>query len=193
VQSAYHGGPPPAGLMAIRPVRLFGMPHLVGQPERFTGALAGPRGILRPSAGNVQSIWGEASTRSMLRPGFDASYSVSRSTDRAADPGASGERYLDHGLAGDSVLVNVSGVHSPRSHGAGLNRTLEARHVDAAGAGTDSTGMRLVAGAYMQAPDPLGVPGSLQLPCPSTTAQTIQQSGRNVHCAVTRLCFGAEP
>ena len=109
--------------MAIRPAHPLGMPHLVGQPERFPGALAGPRGILRPSAGNVQDIWGEASTRSMLRPGFDASHSVSRSTDRAVDPGASGARYLDHGLASDSVLVNVSGVNSPRSHGAGLNGT----------------------------------------------------------------------
>jgi len=184
VQSAYHGGPPPAGLMAIRPARPFGMPHLVGQPERFPEALAGPRGILRLSAGNVQSIWGEASTRSMLRPGFDASYSVSRSTDRAADPGASGERYLDHGLAGDSVLVNVNGIHSPRSHGAGLNGTLEARQVDSAGAGTSSTGMRLVAGAYVQGPGPLGVPGSLPLPCPSTNAQTIQASGRDVQSPV---------
>jgi len=132
----------------------------------------------------VQDIWGEASTRSMLRSGFDASHSVSRSADRAVDPGASGERYLDHGLVGDSVLVNMISVHSLRSHGVGLNGTLEAQQVDAAGAGTGLTGMRLVAGVYLQGPDPLGVPGRLPLPCPSTAAQTVQQSGRNVQSPV---------
>jgi len=101
----------------------------------------------------------------MLRPGFDASYSVSRSTDTAVDPGASRARYLDHGLASDSVLVNVSGVHSPRSHRAGLNGTLEARQVDAAAWGWFCfDGMQFVAGVYMQGPDPLGVPGSFPLP-----------------------------
>jgi len=164
VQSAYRGEPPPPGPMSIHPAHPFSMPHFVGQPERFPGALAGPRGILRPQAGNVQDIWGEASTRSMLRPGFDTSYSVSRSTDRAVDPGASGACYLDHGLVSDSVLVNLSGVHSPRSHGAGLNGTLEARQVDAAGAGTISTGMRLVARAYMQGPDPLGCQEAFRYP-----------------------------
>ena len=69
-RSAYHGNPPPAGSMAIRPARPFGMPQVVGQPGRFPGALAGPRGILRPSAGNMRDNWGEASTRSMIRPGF---------------------------------------------------------------------------------------------------------------------------
>jgi len=37
VQSAYLGGPPPVGLMAIRPARPFGMAHLIRQPERFPG------------------------------------------------------------------------------------------------------------------------------------------------------------
>ena len=113
--------------------------------------------------------------------------SVSRSADRAVDPGASGERYLDHGLVGDSVLVKVSGVHSPRSHGVGLNGILKAQQVDTAGAGTGLTGMRLVAGAYLQGPDPLGVSGCLPLPCPSTAAQTVQQSGRNVQSPVCAL------
>jgi len=56
--------------------------------------------------------------------------------------------------------------------------------VDAAGAGTGLTGMRLVTGAYLQGLDPMGVPGSLPLPCPSTAAHTIQQSGRNVQSPV---------
>jgi len=36
-RSAYHGNPPPVGSMAIRPARPFGMPQVVGQPERFPG------------------------------------------------------------------------------------------------------------------------------------------------------------
>jgi len=56
-RSAYHGNPPPAGSMAIRPARPFGMPQVVGQPERFPVALADPRGILCPSAGNMRDNW----------------------------------------------------------------------------------------------------------------------------------------
>ena len=68
----------------------------------------------------------------------------------------------------------------------GPNGTLEAqqRHVDAAGAGIGLTGMRLVAGAYLQGPDPLGMPQSLPLPCPSTAAQPVQLSGRSVQSPV---------
>jgi len=79
----------------------------------------------------------------MIRPGFDAPYSVSRSVDRAVDSGASGERHLDHGLVSDSSLVNMSGVHFARNHGVGPNGTLEAqqRDVDVAGAGIGLSGM----------------------------------------------------
>ena len=122
----------------------------------------------------------------MIRPGFDASHSVSRSVDRAVDSGVSEECYLDHGLASDSSLANMSGVHFPRNHGVGPNGTLEAqqRNVDVAGAGMGLLGMRLVAGAYLQGPDPLVMPGSLPLPCPSTAAQPVQLSGRSVQSPV---------
>ena len=93
-------------------------------------------------------------------------YSVSRSVDRAVDSGASGERYLDHGSVSDSSLVNMSGVHFPRNHGVGPNGTLEAqqRNVDVAGAGMGLSGMRLVAGAYLQGPDPLGCQEAFRYP-----------------------------
>ena len=113
-------------------------------------------------------------------------HSVSRSVDRAVDSGVSGERYLDHGLVSDSSLVNMSGVHFPRNHGVGPNGTLEAqqRDVDVAGAGVGLSGMRLVAGAYLQGPNPLGMPESLPVPCSSTAAQPVQLSGRSVQSPV---------
>jgi len=56
VQLAYHRDPPPAGRMAIGPARPFGMPHLVGQLERFPGVLAvqsDPSSIGRERAGHL--------------------------------------------------------------------------------------------------------------------------------------------
>ena len=80
----------------------------------------------------------------------------------------------------------MSGVHFPRNHGVGPNGTLEAqqRNVDVAGAGIGLSGMRLVAGAYLQGQDPLGMPESLPLPCPSTAAQPVQLSGLSVQSPV---------
>jgi len=142
-RSAYLGSPPPPGSMAIHPARPFVMPRVVGQPERFPGALGDPRGTLRPVAGSFRENWGEASTRSMIRRRFDAPYSVGRSVDTAVHSGASEECYLDHGSVSDSSLVNMSGVHFPRNHGVGPNGTLEAqqRNVHVAGPGIGLSGV----------------------------------------------------
>ena len=145
-------------------------------------------GIVRPPVGNIENIWGEASTRSNLRPGFDASQVASRPTDRAVDPGASGERYLGNGSVSNPVTINNTDVYSQRSHGVQPKTTLEPRRMDPAAVGAGVTEMQPVLGAYGHSSSPMEVPGSIQPLCPPSSAQVIHQLGMDVQssCAPTQ-------
>ena len=138
------------------------MPQPIEPSGSFPRALAGPVGILCPSVRNMQDIWGEASTRSNLRPEFDASQVASRPIDRAVDPMASGECYLSTGSVSSSVTVNRTDICSQGNQGAWPKTTLEPQRMDSMGMGAGLTGVRLVSGAYGQSSSPMEVPGNLQ-------------------------------
>jgi len=112
VQSAHLGGLPHPGPMAIRPASQVIMPQYVERPGNVPGVLAGPVRILRPAAGTLPDNWGEASTCSMIRPGFDTFQVASRPTDRAVVPVAPGDRYLGNGFGGSPVLADRSDAYS---------------------------------------------------------------------------------
>jgi len=62
VQAAYIGGPPPTGLTSVHPARQVFMPQPIEPSGSFLRALAGLVGTLCPPVGNMENIWGEAST-----------------------------------------------------------------------------------------------------------------------------------
>jgi len=173
VQAAYISGPPPTGLTSVHPARQVFMPQPIKQSGSFPRALAGPVGILCPPVGNMEYIWGEASTRSNLRPEFDASQIASRPVDRAVDQWASGECYLSNGLVSNSVTVNRTEIYSQGSHGARPKTTMESQLMDSAGMEAGSTGVRLVSGASGQSSSPVEVSSNLQPPCPPSGVHVV--------------------
>jgi len=157
VQAAYIGGPPPMGLTSVRPARQVFMPQPIEPSGSFPGVLAGPVGILRPPVRNMEDIWGEASTRSNLLPEFDASQVASKPVDRAVDPGASSECYLDNGSVSSSVTVTRAETYSQGSHGARPKTTTECQRMGSAGMETGSTGMQPAPGASVPSSRPAEV------------------------------------
>jgi len=166
------------GLTSVRPARQVSMPQPIEPSGSFPRALAGPVGILRPSVANVERTWGEASTRSNLRPEFDAPQVASRPVDRAVNP--SGERYLSDGLVSNPVTVNRTDVYSQGNHGARPKTTTESQQMYPAGMEAGSTGVRLVSGASGQSSSPMGVSSHLQPPCPPSRVHVVQSPGTDV-------------
>jgi len=84
----------------------------------FPRAWAGPVSQHAVS-GNFKAIWGDASTLSSRQPEFDRGQVVSRQTDRAVGPGASGEHYLSHSLGVVSAVVAWPDVVSQEGYSTG--------------------------------------------------------------------------
>jgi len=186
VQAVYIRGPPPTGLTSVRPARQVFMPQPIEPSGRFPGVLAGPVGILRPPVGTVERTWGDASTRSNLRPEFDSSKVASRPRDRAVNP--SGERYLSNGLVSNSVSVTRAEIYSQGNHGARPNATVESQQMCPAGMEAGSTGVRLVSGAPGQSSGPMGVSSHLPPPCLPAGMHVIQPAGMDVQS----MCASAQ-
>jgi len=132
VQVQYVRCPPPTGLMSVHPARQV----FVSQPVKLSGsfprALLGLEGTPHPQFGNMERVWGEPSARSNLQPEFNVSQVASRPEDRAVDPAATGERYLNHGSGGSSAAVNGSDLYSQGGHGTRPKTTIEPQRMDPA-------------------------------------------------------------
>jgi len=184
VQSAHLSGIPHPGPMAIHPASHVIMPQYIERPGNVPGVLAGPARILRPAAGTLQDKWGEASTRSSIRPDFDTFQVANRPTDRAVVPVAPGDRYLGNGFGGSPVLADRSDAYSQGSHGARPKATPESQRMDPAGTGTGSTDERLVNESYVYVADPQGIQGSFQSPDPSSSAHRARHARTDVQSTV---------
>jgi len=99
---------PHARLTSVHPVRPAIVSQSVELPGSFPRAWAGP-GTRHAEFGNFETIWGDSSGRSSIRPEFDRSQVVSRQEDRAVEPGASSEHYPSRSQGGWSCRSAVVG------------------------------------------------------------------------------------
>jgi len=165
----YARGPPSTGLTSVRPARQVFVSQSVEPSGSFPRARVG-LGTLRPEVGNLETIWGDLSTRSNLQPEVDRSQVASRPEDRALEPVASGERYQSHGQGGNSVAVWQADSFSQGGHGTRPRTSVEPRQMDSAGAEAGSVGLLPGPGASVLSSGSMKVgyvvPCNLRQSCP---------------------------
>jgi len=119
-------------------------------------------------ARNHGGIWGDVASRSLQQPEFDNNQIVSRQTDRAVLPGASGEHYLGRSQYTDPAAVARPEVIPNVGYGARPKMTDLVRQTDVAwaesrlmalspGLGTSEQSSNAVEAGHM-------LPGSLRQP-----------------------------
>jgi len=169
--SPYVHGPPPMGLTSVLPARQVFMSQPIEPSGSFPRVLAGLVGTPHPQLRNMEKIWGESSTRSNLQSEFDVSHVASRPEDRAVEPKAFGECYLNNGSVSGSVAVNRADTYSQGNHGERPKTT------NPAGMETGSAGLLPIPGASVQSSGPMEVghvmPGDLRQPCPPSGSHII--------------------
>jgi len=183
VHALYARGPLHAGLTSVRPARQVFIPQPVETRGSTPRAWPGP-GARCTELGTMETIWGDSSARSSLRPEFDRSQVASRPVDRAVDLGATGERYLSHGQGIGPGTVWRSDALPPNGYGMMRNATAEARQMYSAGAETGLVGLPPNPGVPVPGPHALEVgyeiPHDLRQPNEPSGALTHPTSGVDV-------------
>jgi len=124
----------------VHPARQVFIPQPVDPRGSTPRAWPGP-GARLAELGTMETIWGDSSARSSLRPEFDRSQVASRPVDTAVEPGATGERYQGPSQGIGPTTVWRSDALPSNGYGVMPNATVEDRQMYSAGAEAGPVGL----------------------------------------------------